>query len=68
MNNRNLLLILFVILFAQTQPAGAQELLTLERTLEIAYENSPAIIQSKLNLVRSRESLNAQNASLKSKL
>lgn len=57
-----------ILLFSMFLPmANAQELLTLERTLEIAYENSPSIVQSKLNLVRSRESLNAQRAGLKSK-
>jgi outer membrane protein TolC len=44
-----------------------QDLMTLEKTLDIAYQNSPAIRQSKYNLIRSRESLNAQKASLKSK-
>ncbi len=61
------LLGLFFILISQLNLLKAQDLLTLERTLDIAYENSPAIIQSRLNLERSRESLNAQNASLKSR-
>lgn len=46
---------------------SAQELYTLERVLEVAYENSPSIRQSKYNLVNSRERMNAQKASLKSK-
>jgi outer membrane protein len=58
--------ILFFLMF-QIKTVESQELLTIDRTLEIAYENSPSILQSKLNLVRSREFLNAQNASLKSK-
>lgn len=58
-------LLIFVILI--TSKINAQDLLTLERTLDIAYENSPTIVQSKLNLLRSRESLNAQKAGLKSK-
>lgn len=58
--------LLFFLMF-QLKTVESQELLTIDRTLEIAYENSPSILQSKLNLVRSREFLNAQNASLKSK-
>ena len=60
-------MLIMLIMASQLKMGHAQDLLTLERTLEIAYENSPSILQSKLNLVRSRESLNAQNASLKSK-
>lgn len=56
-----------LILIFQFSELNAQQLLSLERTLEIAYENSPSILQSKLNLVRSREYLNAQEASLKSR-
>lgn len=44
----------------------AEEILTLQQTLDIAMQNSPAIRQSRLNLERSRESLNAQKAALKS--
>jgi outer membrane protein len=64
---KNWIILLMLLWLVQLTEARAQELLTLERTLEIAYENSPSIKQSKLNLVRSRESLNAQNAALKSK-
>lgn len=60
-------LILLTFFTFQLEKGNAQDLLTLERTLEIAYENSPTMIQSKLGLVKSREYLNAQNASLKSK-
>jgi outer membrane protein len=45
----------------------AQELYTIDRILEQAYENSPNIRNYKLQLVRSRESLNAQKAALKSR-
>lgn len=45
----------------------AQDLRTIEQILEEAYVNSPDIKQSRLSLVRSRESLNAQEAALKSK-
>jgi outer membrane protein len=43
-----------------------QTILTLEQALEIAMRNSPDIRRSMLNLERSRELLNAQNAALKS--
>ena len=43
-----------------------QTILTLDRALGIAMTNSPDIRRSMLNLERSRESLNAQNAALKS--
>jgi outer membrane protein len=46
--------------------AFSQNNLTLEEAIEIAMNNSPAIRQSKLNLERSRELLNAENARLKS--
>jgi outer membrane protein len=67
MNTVKCLLFLAIVFLLNNKSVSAQELLTLERTLEIAYENSPSMVQSKLNLIRSRESLNAQNASLKSK-
>ncbi|MCW0484181.1 TolC family protein [Gaoshiqia sediminis] len=44
----------------------AQQLLDLEQALNIAMQNSPDIRRSLLNLERSQESLNAQNAALKS--
>jgi outer membrane protein len=44
----------------------AQINLNLEEAIELAMNNSPQIRQSKLNLERSRELLNAQNARLKS--
>lgn len=46
--------------------ANAQQILTLESSLEIARNNSPDIRRSLLNLERSQESLKAQNAALKS--
>ena len=44
----------------------AQEILTLEKALEIAYQQSPSIIQSKMSLEQSELSLIQQKASLKS--
>jgi len=44
----------------------AQQLLTLEKSLDIAKQNSPDIQSSLFSLERSQESLNAQKAALKS--
>lgn len=44
----------------------AQEILTLEKALNIAYQHSPSLIQSKLSLEQRQLNLKAQNASLKS--
>lgn len=46
--------------------ANAQQILTLERALEIARANSPDIQLALLNLERSEQTLLAQNAALKS--
>ena len=45
---------------------NAQELISMERSLEIAMDNSPNMKQTELALVRSQEKLNAQRARLKS--
>ncbi len=47
--------------------ARGQSLITLEKALEIAGQNSPDIQQSYLNMERYKQTLNAQKASLKSK-
>ncbi len=65
MDIRKTIMLLWVLFLSSG--IQAQELYTLDRVLEIAYENSPSIRQSKYNLVNSRERLNAQKASLKSK-
>ena len=44
----------------------AQSLLTIDRSMDIAVENSPDMKQTELSLVRSQERLNAQKARLKS--
>lgn len=67
MRTKSYFFVALILLGFNALTINAQDLLTLERTLEIAYENSPSIVQSKLNLLRSRESLNAQRAGLKSK-
>jgi outer membrane protein len=43
-----------------------QDLMTLEKTLEVAYQNSPTIQQSKFGLIQTRELYNVQKAGLKS--
>lgn len=45
---------------------SAQDLLTMDRAMEIAMANSPNMKQTELALVRSQERLNAQRARLKS--
>lgn len=47
-------------------PASAQRIIDYNAAIDIAMENSPNILQTKLDLERSRELLNAQNAALKS--
>jgi outer membrane protein TolC len=44
----------------------SQQGLTLEQSLDVAEINSPSLKTTRLNLVRSQENLNAQNAALKS--
>ena len=44
----------------------AQQVLTLDKALSIAFQNSPALIQSKLSLQQNELNLQAQQASLKS--
>lgn len=44
----------------------AQALLTIDRSMDVAVENSPDMQQTELSLVRSQERLNAQRARLKS--
>jgi len=60
---RGLMLFIFCQLLL---PANAQQILTLEKALDIASANSPSIRISLLNLQRSEQSLAAQNAALKS--
>lgn len=58
--------ILMLFCFLPGSVLLAQELLTLDKAMEIAQKNSPDIRRSLLNLERSQESLNAQKAALKS--
>jgi outer membrane protein TolC len=60
-----LLLLMFVVLIGSL-PGFSQKGFTLEESLNIAETNSPTMKKTRLNLVRSQENLNAQNAALKS--
>lgn len=53
-------------MFFQALIGHAQEILTLEKTLEIAFANSPTLVQSKISLEQQQLNLKAQKASLKS--
>jgi len=59
-------LIMLILIFAGIFEGFAQQGLTLEQSLDIAEMNSPDMKITRLNLVRSEENLNAQNAALKS--
>jgi outer membrane protein TolC len=68
MIKKNLVIVMIVFLLSQVGLAEAQELYTLEKTLQVAYQNSPDIRIQQLSLEQSRERLNAQKAYLKSRL
>lgn len=53
-------------LFFTTSGVFSQEILTLEKALQIAFQHSPALLQSKLSLEQRQLDLKAQDASLKS--
>jgi outer membrane protein len=57
---------LMFLLFICSLHGFSQEGLTLEKSLNIAESNSPSMKKTRLNLIRSQENLNAQNAALKS--
>jgi outer membrane protein len=61
---RYLLSVFFLII--NISYALPQKGLTLEEALKVAETNSPGMQRTRLNLVRSQENLNAQNAALKS--
>jgi outer membrane protein len=64
--NKRILLLIVVLMNLLTLNVFSQKGLTLEQALAVADSNSPSILKTKLNLVRSQENLNAQNAALKS--
>jgi outer membrane protein len=59
-------LLAFLMISLSCRDGLSQQGLTLEEALSIAESNSPSMKRTRLNLVRSEENLNAQNASLKS--
>lgn len=59
-------LLLSVIIICTIGSGIAQEVLTLDKALNIAFQNSPTLIQSKLSLEQRQLNLKAQKASLKS--
>jgi outer membrane protein TolC len=61
------LLLVLGVLHLSDKPATAQKKITLEESLLIAFQNSPDIRKSRLNMMQNKEQLNAQLASLKSK-
>jgi len=52
------------LMFLCATSLEAQALLTVDRSMDIAVENSPEMQQTELSLVRSQERLNAQRARL----
>ncbi len=63
--SRRILLITLLTIIGWSK-LTAQEVLTLEKALEVAFQHSPALIQSKMSLEQQQLNLKAQNASLKS--
>ena len=57
---------LMVLFLGMSLFSYAQEAITIEQALDIAEENNPTLITSKLNLERYQQNLIAQRASLKS--
>ncbi len=64
--NRTVRGIIILLLTVSSLGLFAQELLTMDRSMDIAVENSPDMQQTELALVQSQERLNAQRARLKS--
>jgi len=60
------MLVLGLLTLSGLYSAHAQEVLTLEKALNTAFEHSPSLIQSKLSLEQRQLNLKAQDASLKS--
>jgi outer membrane protein len=58
--------LILILLILNISISFSQQGLTLEQSLHIAEINSPSMKKTRLNLIRSQENLNAQNAALKS--
>ncbi len=63
---RAFIYVLPVVMLILPKLINAQELLNMNKALEIAMQNSPNMKQTELALIRSQEKLNAQRARLKS--
>ncbi len=61
-----ILITLLILISGAWLPVLSQSVITLDAAIEFAGRNSPDIQRSLFNLMRARESLNAQRASLKS--
>ncbi|HUV00422.1 MAG TPA: TolC family protein [Bacteroidales bacterium] len=59
-------IMVWIFLILNTLCSFSQKGLTLEEALMVAENNSPTMKKTRLNLIRSQENLNAQNAALKS--
>ncbi len=59
-------LLILILLILNVSVSYSQQGLTLEQALGVAESNSPSMKKTRLNLIRSQENLNAQNAALKS--
>ena len=59
------LILAFLVALIGTQTM-AQDIMTLEKALNVAFEHSPSLIQSKMSLEQRQLNLKAQHASLKS--
>src|SRR5664279_3975601 len=66
LNKKIKISLLTITLIISSSISFSQQGLTLEQSLRIAEQNSPAMKKTRLSLIRSQENLNAQNASLKS--
>ncbi|MCK5135534.1 MAG: TolC family protein [Bacteroidales bacterium] len=58
--------VIALVMSVSVSALSGQELLTIDRSMKIAVENSPDMQQTELSLVQSQERLNAQRARLKS--
>ena len=58
-------LIMLLAMITLNNLEAQQKALTIEEVLKFAETNSPAMKKTRLNLVRSQENLNAQNAAMK---
>ena len=63
---KTLILTWTILGFCSFAKAQESKILTLEMALKIAEQHSPQLLQSRLSLKQSEESLNAQNAAMKS--